>query len=47
MVVEGHGADALADGGAYRAVVGELEEVAFSSTARLGVKVEAQPIDTG
>eukprot|EP00964_Phaeocystis_antarctica_P048831 scaffold28282_cov74-Phaeocystis_antarctica.AAC.1 len=47
VVVEGHGADALAHGGAYGAVVGEREEVGLISTARLGVEVGSRPINSG
>eukprot|EP00964_Phaeocystis_antarctica_P138874 scaffold103534_cov74-Phaeocystis_antarctica.AAC.4 len=46
VVVEYHGADALANGGARGAVVGEREEFALTSTARLGVEVEPRPVNT-
>ena len=40
MVVEGHAADALSNGGTHGAVVGEREEVALGPrAARLGVEV--------
>eukprot|EP00964_Phaeocystis_antarctica_P004633 scaffold2497_cov62-Phaeocystis_antarctica.AAC.1 len=47
VVVEGHGADALANGGANGSVVGEREEFALKSIARLGVEVGSRPTDTG
>eukprot|EP00964_Phaeocystis_antarctica_P030640 scaffold17321_cov70-Phaeocystis_antarctica.AAC.1 len=47
VVVEGHGADPLANGGAHGSVVGEREEIAQTSTARLGVEEGSRPVNTG
>eukprot|EP00964_Phaeocystis_antarctica_P011137 scaffold6125_cov69-Phaeocystis_antarctica.AAC.1 len=47
VVVEGHGTDDLANGGARGAVVGEREEFALRSTAHLGVEVGPRPVNTG
>eukprot|EP00964_Phaeocystis_antarctica_P080731 scaffold50438_cov57-Phaeocystis_antarctica.AAC.2 len=47
VVVEGHGADALANGRTHGAVVGEREQVSLLSGVRLGVEVGPRPTDTG
>eukprot|EP00964_Phaeocystis_antarctica_P034932 scaffold19910_cov70-Phaeocystis_antarctica.AAC.7 len=48
VVVEGHGADALANGGARGAVVGEREEVTLQSRrGRLRIVVGSRPTHAG